>query len=76
MGTRTKRRGKRRHTRGKPRLHPSRIPMNIADTHAGGHRSFDILHVATATLAKAKLFLTFDNNQRKLAAAAGLTVGP
>jgi len=50
--------------------------LSALHTCAGGHRAFDILHVATARLAKAKLFLTFDNNQRKLAASAGLAVGP
>jgi len=50
--------------------------LSALHTCAGGHRAFDILHVATARLAKAKLFLSFDNNQRKLAAAAGLAVGP
>lgn len=45
-------------------------------TAAGGHRSFDILHVATARVLKATTMLTFDVNQRKLAAAAGLVVGP
>jgi predicted nucleic acid-binding protein len=41
-----------------------------------GHRSFDILHVATAMHLAAKEFLTFDENQRKLAVATGLTVKP
>jgi predicted nucleic acid-binding protein len=45
-------------------------------TLSSGHRSFDILHVATARLLKATTFLTFDANQRKLAAAARLVVGP
>jgi predicted nucleic acid-binding protein len=45
-------------------------------TVSGGHRSFDILHVATARLLKATTFLSFDANQRKLAAAARLNVGP
>jgi predicted nucleic acid-binding protein len=45
-------------------------------TLSGGHRSFDILHVATARLLKATLFLSFDANQRKLAAAVRLNVGP
>jgi predicted nucleic acid-binding protein len=45
-------------------------------TLAGGHRSFDILHVAAARVLKATRFLAFDNNQRKLAASAGLAVGP
>ncbi len=45
-------------------------------TVAGGHRSFDILHVATARVLKATTMLTFDVNQRKLAAAVRLAVGP
>jgi predicted nucleic acid-binding protein len=45
-------------------------------TVGGGHRSFDILHVATAKLLKAEIFLTFDLNQRRLAEAQGLKVGP
>lgn len=52
--------------------------IRLAELHTlnGGHRSFDILHVATARLLKATLFLTFNANQRKLAAAARLNVGP
>jgi predicted nucleic acid-binding protein len=42
----------------------------------GGHRSFDILHVATAKHLKATTFLSFDANQRRLAAAVGLAVAP
>ena len=38
------------------------------------HKTMDVLHVATAALARATDFLTFDKNQRALAAAAGLTV--
>ena len=45
-------------------------------TVAGGHRSFDILHVATARVLKATMMLTFDLNQRKLAGAVRLAVGP
>lgn len=40
----------------------------------GGHRSFDVLHVATAIHFGASEFLTFDGNQRKLAEAVGLRV--
>jgi predicted nucleic acid-binding protein len=42
----------------------------------GGHRSFDVLHVATALVLNAEKLLTFDQNQRVLANAAGLKVGP
>lgn len=45
-------------------------------TLSGGHRSFDILHVATAKLLKATMFLSFDSNQRRLAAAVRLSVAP
>jgi len=45
-------------------------------TMSGGHRSFDILHVAAARVLKATLFLSFDANQRKLAGTAKLTIGP
>lgn len=45
-------------------------------TMTGGHRSFDILHVAAARVLKATWFLTFDLNQRNLASAARLAVGP
>lgn len=45
-------------------------------TPANGHRSFDVLHVATALHLGAKEFLTFDANQRKLAATAKLRVKP
>lgn len=41
-------------------------------TFAGGHRSFDILHVATALELGAEEFLSFDENQIVLATAEGL----
>ncbi len=43
-------------------------------TDASGHRSMDILHVATAIELGVKEFLTFDGNQKKLAEAEGLVV--
>jgi predicted nucleic acid-binding protein len=64
------------------------VPCNLQDvfrsaeelstrhTMTGGHRSFDVLHVATALRLGAKEFLTFDANQRKLAAAEKLNVKP
>jgi predicted nucleic acid-binding protein len=39
-----------------------------------GHRTLDILHVATAVHLGAKVFLTFDARQRALARYAGLRV--
>lgn len=50
--------------------------LSASHTITGGHRSFDILHVAAARVLKATLFLSFDANQRKLARSAKLTVGP
>jgi predicted nucleic acid-binding protein len=50
--------------------------LSTRHTMAGGHRSFDVLHVATALHLGAREFLTFDANQRKLAAAEKLKVKP
>jgi len=50
--------------------------LSTAHTLAGGHRSFDILHVATALKCGAGEFLSFDTNQRKLARAEGLKLNP
>lgn len=50
--------------------------LSALHTVAGGHRSFDILHVASARVLKATALLTFDANQRKLAGAVRLAVGP
>ena len=40
--------------------------------HTGGHRSFDVLHIAAALELEADTFLSFDGNQNTLAAAEGL----
>lgn len=48
--------------------------LSAAHTLAGGHRSFNIVHVAAAIVIKARHFLTFDQNQRRLAEAEGLVV--
>ena len=48
--------------------------LSTTHTVTGGHRGFDILHVAAALHLKADRFLTFDGNQRKLAGAEGLRV--
>ena len=50
--------------------------LSSSFTVTGGHRAFDILHVAAALHLGANEFLSFDHNQRKLAAAAGLRPGP
>lgn len=47
---------------------------SLQRTARGGHRTLDILHVATAVHLGAKIFLTFDERQRKLARYAGLKV--
>lgn len=64
------------------------LPVDLADvlnraerlssqrTMAGGHRALDILHVATARHLGAKEFLSFDENQRKLAGSEGLIPRP
>jgi predicted nucleic acid-binding protein len=48
--------------------------LSATHTLTGGHRGFDILHVATALELGATEFLTFDANQKKLAQAEGLHV--
>ena len=48
--------------------------LSATHTLTGGHRSFDILHVAAALMMKAARLLTFDGNQKKLAKAEGLVV--
>jgi predicted nucleic acid-binding protein len=50
--------------------------LSTRHTIAGGHRSFDVLHVAAALHLDAREFLTIDANQRKLAAAEKLKVKP
>jgi len=50
--------------------------MKLPANGSGGHRAFNILQVATATVKKAKVFLTFDKNQRIPAKMAGLEVKP
>jgi molecular chaperone DnaK (HSP70) len=52
------------------------IAERLSPRHTGahGHRAFDVLHVATALHLGAREFLTFDVNQRKLAAAEKLKV--
>jgi len=57
-----------------PQVHSAAERLSELYTEAQGHRSMDILHVATALELGAKEFLTFDANQKKLAEAEGLVV--
>lgn len=50
--------------------------LSIAHSQNGGHRAFDILHVAAALHLGAKEFLSFNASQRKLAKAEGLKIRP
>ena len=59
-----------------PDVHRLAETISSRHTAAGGHRSFDVLHVATALHLGAREFLTFDANQRKLAASEKLRVKP
>jgi predicted nucleic acid-binding protein len=57
-----------------PQVHAAAERLSELYTDAHGHRAMDILHVATAQELGAREFLTFDANQRILAAAEGLRV--
>ncbi len=48
--------------------------LALQHTAKAGHRSFDILHIATALHLGVTEFLTFDANQGKLATLEGLVV--
>ena len=68
------------HAAGRWRLSDISLPDIVAEagrlsashTLTGGHRSFDILHVAHARLAAPKRFLRLDQNQLRLAKDVGL----
>ena len=57
-----------------PQIHLAAERLSELYTDACGHRSMDILHVATEIELGMKEFLTFDGNQKKLAEAEGLIV--
>ena len=59
-----------------PEVHRLAETLYKRHTVSGGHRAFDTLHVATALHLGAREFLTFDANQRKLAASEKLKVRP
>ena len=57
-------------------VHAEAERLSAGHTAEGGHRSLDILHVATALSMGAREFLSFDGNQTRLASEEGLTVKP
>jgi predicted nucleic acid-binding protein len=58
------------------KVHSTAERLSAQHTAAQGHRTLDILHIATALELGAKQFLSFDTNQRELAKAAGLKAKP
>jgi predicted nucleic acid-binding protein len=58
------------------KVHSTAERLSAQHTGKGGHRGFDILHVATALELDAKVFLTFDTRQSALAKAMGLKARP
>jgi len=59
-----------------PDVHRLAETLSHRHTIAGGHRSLDVLHVATALHLGVREFLTFDTNQTKLALAEKMRVKP
>lgn len=59
-----------------PAIHADADRLSSKHTIKNGHRAVDLLHVATAISLGTADFLTFDQNQAKLAVAEGLTVKP
>jgi predicted nucleic acid-binding protein len=57
-----------------PDVHSLAERLSAAHTRKAGHRTLDVLHVATALHLKAERFLTLDAGQATLARAVGLTV--
>jgi predicted nucleic acid-binding protein len=57
-------------------IHSLAERISARHTMPRGHRTLDILHVATAIHARMDAFLTFDENQAQLARAEGLKAKP
>jgi predicted nucleic acid-binding protein len=57
-------------------LHDQARQLSDRYTPTLGTRSLDLLHVAAALLLGAKVFFSFDDRQRKVAASEGLKVKP
>ena len=59
-----------------PAVHAKAEELSSERTSKAGHRTMDLLHVASALVLGASDFLTFDQNQAELASFSGLTVKP
>lgn len=59
-----------------PDVHSLAERLSAQHTPSGGHRTLDVLHVATALHAGVKTFITFDEKQAALAKGEGLKVRP
>lgn len=59
-----------------PGIFDRALRVTKRQTRSIGSRTLDVMHVAIALELDARLFLTFDANQAKLARAVGLTVHP
>jgi predicted nucleic acid-binding protein len=59
-----------------PDVHRLAETLSRRHTMTGGHRAFDVLHVATALHLGVRDFLSFDAGQRRLATAEKLKVKP
>ena len=59
-----------------PAVHAEAERLSAKYTKEDGYRTMDILHVATAVVSDATVFLTFDQSQARLADAEGLVVKP
>jgi predicted nucleic acid-binding protein len=59
-----------------PAVHARAELLSGKHTMKSGHRAMDVLHVATALTFGSAEFLTFDQNQARLARAEGLRVRP
>jgi predicted nucleic acid-binding protein len=57
-------------------VHAKAERLSSKRTSKAGHRTMDLLHVASALTLGASDFLTFDQNQARLASFSGLTVKP
>lgn len=55
-----------------PRMFQAFEKISRKFTEQGGHRFADILHVASALILEARVFLTFDRRQAQLAKALGM----